>query len=166
MSQKQPPNHLLAPPNFTFTFDPTLAEFNVPAAQYLATHLSPKLDGISTGVVVFRPVCSSPKFNHKEEEQKKEEKKPLLVQRAPHDSMPLKCEVPGGAVDLENDTILHGAARELWEEAELVVRRFVRRIREGEESSLPAKCRFAVGSPAAASRMQNVGPAMIGLVCR
>ena len=44
--------------------------------------------------------------------------------------MPLKWEVPGGAVDLEDETIRNSAARELWEEAGLVVRHFVRRIRE------------------------------------
>lgn len=47
----------------------------------------------------------------------------LVVQRAPHDSYPLRWEVPGGAIDAEDESILHGLARELWEETGLRVRR-------------------------------------------
>ncbi|KAK4936323.1 hypothetical protein LTR10_022751 [Elasticomyces elasticus] len=43
----------------------------------------------------------------------------LLVQRASTDSMPNLWEVPGGAVDPEDPSILHAVARELWEEAGL-----------------------------------------------
>ena len=32
-----------------------------------------------------------------------------------------RWEVPGGAVDLEDETILHGVAREAWEESGLKV---------------------------------------------
>lgn len=35
--------------------------------------------------------------------------------------MPNRWEVPGGAVDLEDETILHGVAREVWEESGLKV---------------------------------------------
>jgi 8-oxo-dGTP pyrophosphatase MutT (NUDIX family) len=38
--------------------------------------------------------------------------------------MPNKWEIPGGAVDPEDETLLRGAARELWEEAGLVATRF------------------------------------------
>ncbi len=48
----------------------------------------------------------------------------LLIQRAAHDSMPNRWEVPGGAVDDDDPSILHGAARELWEEAGLKAVRF------------------------------------------
>lgn len=50
----------------------------------------------------------------------------LLLQRAPHDSMPNKWEPPGGAVDHEDESILHGCARELWEEGGLIAKRIVR----------------------------------------
>jgi len=43
----------------------------------------------------------------------------LLVQRASTDSMPNLWEVPGGAVDPEDPSILHAVVRELWEEAGL-----------------------------------------------
>ncbi|KAH7014453.1 NUDIX hydrolase domain-like protein, partial [Microdochium trichocladiopsis] len=43
----------------------------------------------------------------------------LLVQRAPHDSMPLRWEVPGGGCDEEDPSILYSCARELFEETGL-----------------------------------------------
>ncbi|KAK0719073.1 NUDIX hydrolase domain-like protein [Apiosordaria backusii] len=49
----------------------------------------------------------------------------LLLQRAPDDSMPLKWEIPGGACDLEDETVLHGLARELWEESGLLMTRAI-----------------------------------------
>lgn len=47
----------------------------------------------------------------------------LLLQRSPNDSMPNLWEIPGGGCDEEDPSILHGAARELWEEAGLVAKR-------------------------------------------
>lgn len=47
----------------------------------------------------------------------------LLVQRATHDSYPLRWEVPGGTIDADDESLLHGLARELWEETGLVARR-------------------------------------------
>ncbi|KAK3689469.1 NUDIX hydrolase domain-like protein [Podospora appendiculata] len=100
-----------APPDFEIAA--SLAEFTMPAAKWLtrnATKLQEanlKLNGLATGVVVFNPAG-----------------KVLLVQRASHDSMPDRWEIPGGAVDDDDTTIVHGAARELREEAGLVARRF------------------------------------------
>ncbi|KAK3317704.1 NUDIX hydrolase domain-like protein [Cercophora scortea] len=91
----------------------SLAEFNMPAKEWLAQNATKlqekklKLNGLATGVVVFNPAG-----------------KVLLVQRASHDSMPNKWEIPGGAVDDDDATIVHGAARELREEAGLVATRF------------------------------------------
>lgn len=45
--------------------------------------------------------------------------------------MPNKWELPGGAVDAADATVLHGAARELLEEAGLRARRFTHVITEG-----------------------------------
>lgn len=39
--------------------------------------------------------------------------------------MPLRWEIPGGAVDPEDESFLHGVAREMWEEAGLVPKRMV-----------------------------------------
>ncbi|KAK3369625.1 NUDIX hydrolase domain-like protein [Lasiosphaeria ovina] len=43
----------------------------------------------------------------------------LLVQRAAHDSMPLRWETPGGGCDDDDTSILHSCARELFEESGL-----------------------------------------------
>jgi 8-oxo-dGTP pyrophosphatase MutT (NUDIX family) len=55
----------------------------------------------------------------------------LLVQRAAHDSWPLCWEIPGGAVDVEDESLLHGVARELWEEAGLRARRVGELVGDG-----------------------------------
>ncbi|KAI0799194.1 NUDIX hydrolase domain-like protein [Xylaria sp. FL0064] len=86
-----------------FTFDPFVASFNVSLGAYLAT--SPKLQGICVGAFVFDDT-----------------RRLLLVQRVPHDSYPLRWEVPGGTIDAEDETLLHGLARELWEETGLRAR--------------------------------------------
>ncbi|KAI0551055.1 NUDIX hydrolase domain-like protein [Xylaria curta] len=87
----------------SFTFDPSVANFNVPVDAYLKT--SPELQGICVGAFVFDDA-----------------NRLLLVQRAPHDSYPLRWEVPGGAADAEDSSLLHGLARELWEETGLRTR--------------------------------------------
>ena len=47
--------------------------------------------------------------------------------------MPNKWEVPGGAVDDDDPSLLHAAARELWEEAGLVARHFSYIVTEGRD---------------------------------
>ncbi|KAL6809543.1 NUDIX hydrolase domain-like protein [Trichoderma camerunense] len=123
MSQISPPQESSAsPPKFIFDIDDSLGEWNVPVQQWLDTHKVQleqrqiKLDRIATGCVVVNP-----------------EGKVLLIQRASHDSMPNRWEIPGGAADDSDPTILHGAARELWEETRLVAKRFVRPVPEGPE---------------------------------
>ena len=49
----------------------------------------------------------------------------LLLQRAPASGWALKWEIPGGAVEAGDESVLHAAARELREEAGLVVGGFV-----------------------------------------
>lgn len=52
----------------------------------------------------------------------------LVLQRAAHDSMPNCWETPGGACDLEDGSLLHGVAREVWEESGLTVRALGQRV--------------------------------------
>lgn len=47
------------------------------------------------------------------------EKKILLIQRSAHDSWPGRWEIPGGACDAEDPSMLYSVARELWEETGL-----------------------------------------------
>lgn len=109
----------------TFTYDPSLAKFDVQLEKYLAAlqQTTPiPLYGIATGSIIFREQHHTSETNSKEEEPRV-----LLVQRSPTDSMPLRWEVPGGAVDA-GETILAGAAREVREEAGLAVARIARLV--------------------------------------
>ncbi|TGJ88458.1 hypothetical protein E0Z10_g284 [Xylaria hypoxylon] len=95
-----PPLAPLAP---LFTSDTSVANFKLSLDAYL--EMCPKLDGICVGAFVFDKASRL-----------------LLVQRAPHDSFPLRWEVPGGSIDAEDETLLHGVARELLEETGLTAR--------------------------------------------
>lgn len=100
-----------------FTFQPSVAKFNVVYNDFLTTlnaTLPIPLDGLATGAVIFS--------------QHHEPHLPpriLLVQRASTDSMPDLWEIPGGAVD-EGETLLAGAAREVLEESGLVAKKIVK----------------------------------------
>lgn len=102
-------------PAFDFATDPTVVPFTVPPQTYLSTRSTSKLDfeAIATGALVF----DGPRI--------------LLVQRSASDSMPNLWETPGGACDPEDVSILHGAARELWEEAGLTAVRVGPLVGEG-----------------------------------
>ncbi|KAL2206189.1 hypothetical protein CC79DRAFT_1369618 [Sarocladium strictum] len=107
--------HAPLPEDFSFTFDPSVAAWNHPVATY--NKLNNKAwDGLVASAFVFHP----------------SKDRILLVQRAAHDSGALHWEAPGGAVDAEDPTILHGACRELYEEAGLLAKHVRRTIGEGE----------------------------------
>ncbi|KAI4868441.1 NUDIX hydrolase domain-like protein [Hypoxylon rubiginosum] len=99
-----------APTNFTFS--PSLAPFKLSLQAYLGAH--PTFKGIAVGAFVFN-----------------EDGKLLLVQRAAHDSLPLLWEIPGGACDFEDESLLHAVARELWEESALCAKSIDTLVGEG-----------------------------------
>lgn len=99
----------------TFTIDSSLQSWNMPMKEWLKENAKDKgWDGVASANIVFNP-----------------EGKILLIQRAASDSMPNRWEVPGGAVDEDDPSILHGAARELIEESGLVAKRFTHLVTEG-----------------------------------
>jgi 8-oxo-dGTP pyrophosphatase MutT (NUDIX family) len=106
-------------PSFDFKFDDVLSPWNITAQAWLQQHQKP-WDGLASGVFVFDAAG-----------------KVLLIQRASHDSMGDRWEVPGGAVDDEDPSILHGAARELWEEAGLVATGFRSLVVARQEGDTP-----------------------------
>jgi 8-oxo-dGTP pyrophosphatase MutT (NUDIX family) len=104
---------------FAAEIDPSLTHWNLPAKEWLRMHgsdISTKVDGLATGNIVFN-----------------EEGKVLVIQRASNDSMPNRWEIPGGAVDDEDPSVFEGSARELWEEAGLVAKRFNHVVTEGPD---------------------------------
>ncbi|RYP21068.1 hypothetical protein DL765_002475 [Monosporascus sp. GIB2] len=115
----------------TFTVSPSLAAFQKSLRAYLDA--DPQYDAIAVGACVFNnsnrtttnaTTAIGDKHNNTpapatEKGKDEEEPRILLLQRAPTDSMPLGWEVPGGACDYEDETLLHAVARELWEESGL-----------------------------------------------
>jgi 8-oxo-dGTP pyrophosphatase MutT (NUDIX family) len=96
----------------------SLKQLAVPSSTLLAS-LPAGYDGIASGILAFHPTAIPAQL--------------LLVQRAAHDTMPNRWEVPGGAVDDTDATFLEGAARELREEAGLTVTKWVRPVGLGED---------------------------------
>lgn len=77
---------------------------------------------IAVGALTFHPPTHG--YNTNATTNVKEEQIPriLLLQRASTDSMPNLWEIPGGACDAEDESILHSVARELHEEAGVVAK--------------------------------------------
>jgi len=93
-------------PLFSFDYDPSVAEFAVSKRSYLAARPGASFGYIATSTLVLdTSTASKPRV--------------LLLQRAASDEDPNKWEPPGGACDDDDESILHAAARELWEEAGL-----------------------------------------------
>lgn len=134
------------PAVFKYTFDPSLEEFNVTPQQWLDNN-DKHFQGIAVANVVFE-----------NDTENNGEARVLLVQRAAHDSMPNRWEVTGGAAEEDviegepvvsdeekkaraaavgehpRNTILSGAARELWEEAGLVATHFTHLVPQPAEA--------------------------------
>ncbi|KAI9809743.1 MAG: hypothetical protein M1825_000176 [Sarcosagium campestre] len=93
-------------PVFGFDYRPSVEEFAVPKKSYLAARPGASFGYIATSALVMDTrLASDPRV--------------LLLQRAASDEDPNKWEPPGGACDDDDESILHAAARELWEEAGL-----------------------------------------------
>jgi 8-oxo-dGTP pyrophosphatase MutT (NUDIX family) len=93
-------------PAFIFNYDPSVAEFAVSKHSYLAARPDASFGYIATSILVLdTKIASNPRV--------------LILQRAASDEDPNKWEPPGGACDDDDESILHAAARELWEEAGL-----------------------------------------------
>jgi 8-oxo-dGTP pyrophosphatase MutT (NUDIX family) len=99
----------LASPSPSFTYPSSLSAFAISVKEYLSLH--PEFEGIAAGAVVFD-----------------KQNRLLILQRAPYDSMPNLWEVPGGACDFEDESILHGISREVWEESGLKVTALKRQV--------------------------------------
>jgi len=97
----------------SYTYQPSLKPFDIPVKAYLDQH--PEYDAIAGGALIFDP-----------------QGRLLIMQRAAHDSMPNRWETPGGAIDFDDVSILHGVAREVFEEAGLRTSKVLRQIGPGD----------------------------------
>lgn len=89
-----------------FDHDPSAKDFAVSKLAYLSARPDASFGYIATSALVLDTSTSStPRI--------------LLLQRAASDDDPNKWEPPGGACDDDDPSVLHAAARELWEEAGL-----------------------------------------------
>jgi 8-oxo-dGTP pyrophosphatase MutT (NUDIX family) len=106
-----------------FTAHDTVKDFNISPPAFLARHFASAKDSqdktrspapkfLATGAIVFDGLVSSANMENRSP-------KVLLIQRAPHDSMPLQWETPGGGCDDDDPSVLYSCARELREEAGL-----------------------------------------------
>jgi 8-oxo-dGTP pyrophosphatase MutT (NUDIX family) len=107
-----------------FVTHPSLNPFTVNHATFLkqtplstSTSTPLPIQHIATGAILIHPSPSS--FSPSQTQPQPQPPRVLLLRRAPTDSMPNLWEVPGGAVDLTDTTILTGVARELYEESHL-----------------------------------------------
>ncbi|XWW93352.1 hypothetical protein V2A60_001285 [Cordyceps javanica] len=103
-----------------YTFDASLAGFNISKAAYIAAN--PHIARVMAAAMVFRPDPSAAPTTAASSSSSSSSSSPpqaLLICRAATDTYPLKWEVPGGSVDGTDATILDGVARELWEESGL-----------------------------------------------
>jgi 8-oxo-dGTP pyrophosphatase MutT (NUDIX family) len=108
-------------PIYSFTSSAHLSPFTVSAADFLTakfppsttTSHAPPYTLLATGSLILT-ITTTTTDSHSGEPRV------LLLQRAPTDSMPLRWEIPGGAVDDDDPSILHACARELFEEAGLI----------------------------------------------
>lgn len=111
--------------NFHFTSHPSAQAFKLSPRDFLSRHFDvsnktrpPVPKFLATGAIVFdhKPVPTTLDGSHPVSDHPP---RVLLIQRAGHDSMPLKWETPGGGCDDEDPSILYACARELKEEAGL-----------------------------------------------
>ncbi|KAF2420764.1 hypothetical protein EJ08DRAFT_598096 [Tothia fuscella] len=97
-----------------------LSAYNVPYETWLQKSLLPQIapghqdtSHVAIGALIFKYA------------QGDEPDRILLIRRATTDSMPNRWEIPGGACDLEDETIFHSLAREVHEETGLTVTKVV-----------------------------------------
>lgn len=118
---------------FNYTVAPHLEEFAVPFPTFRAANPN-YAHFVGGGLIFSRTAVTEDQEikNGTEGEKKPQPFRLLLLQRAFEDSYGGHWEGPGGSCDPEDETLLDGAAREIFEEAGLRVSRFVELVGKDE----------------------------------
>lgn len=120
---------------FNYTVAPHLEEFAVPFPTFRAAN--PKYAHFVGGGLIFsRTAVPGDRRIKNGIEGEKQPFRLLLLQRAFEDSYGGHWEGPGGSCDPEDETLLDGVAREIFEEAGLHVSRFVELVAKDEWAKL------------------------------
>jgi len=107
--------------------DPSLQEYAVPLSQFLQVH--PQYQKLVVGSFIFYPHITPALSKPSGPASDLPEPRLLIVQRASTErGFPDRWEVPGGASELTDPTILHSAARETFEETGLMLTRLIREV--------------------------------------
>ncbi|KAK1149722.1 hypothetical protein N8T08_005276 [Aspergillus melleus] len=119
------------PVKLNYTYSPHLHQYALPLSTFRASN--PQHTHFVVGGVIYSSTCQNttpypPNTNNPPTNPKSTPNPPtrvLLLQRSQHDSLPGFWEGPGGLCEVTDDSILAGAAREVYEESGLHVSRFV-----------------------------------------
>lgn len=105
---------------------PTLQSFTIPLGSFLERNT--QYDRLVCSAFIFSPATCH-HHHHALANEASTPSRLLLLRRAFTDTaFPDLWEVPGGSVDKDDPTILHGLAREVFEETGLRLTRFVRLV--------------------------------------
>ena len=112
-----------APPSpIRIHIPPSLAHLTIPLSTYLQKN--PAFSNVAVGACIFTPTI--------EHQSSSSPPRLLLVQRAATErGFPNLWEVPGGSAEIDDPTVLHSVAREVFEETGLRLTRFVRAVGAG-----------------------------------
>ncbi|KAJ0415177.1 NUDIX hydrolase domain-like protein [Aspergillus carlsbadensis] len=114
---------------FNYTVAPHLEEFNLPFPAFRAT--KPQYTHFIGGGLIFSRSPNLPRGRDRPLDDS-DTLRVLLLQRALHDAYPGAWEGPGGSCEDEDETLLYGVAREVFEECGLRVSRFVELVATDE----------------------------------
>ncbi|KAL2840886.1 NUDIX hydrolase domain-like protein [Aspergillus pseudoustus] len=114
---------------FNYTVAPHLEEFNLPFPAFRAK--KPQYTHFIGGGLIFSRSPNLPRGSDRPLEDDNNIRI-LLLQRALHDAYPGAWEGPGGSCEYDDESLLYGVAREVFEECGLRVSRFVELVATDE----------------------------------
>ncbi|KAL8671420.1 MAG: hypothetical protein Q9168_004072 [Polycauliona sp. 1 TL-2023] len=120
-----PPASNLSP--ISIRIPPTLQPFAIPLGSFLEKNT--QYDRLVCSAFIFAGPINHHRHHHAEAKEAEIPSRLLLLRRSStDDAFPNAWEIPGGSIDKTDPTILHGLAREVFEETGLRLTRFIRLV--------------------------------------